>query len=150
MDSVIRFPYWLSSSRYYMSSSLFFICSVWQTGGLQKKKRHHCLWNHSFYTTKFACNANLILPEMRQVSYKFLLQKWLNFLPPQDTLNWDKSFLFISLLYMPDKVWLSFCENTVNLHFRGSIPIHCHIGFFLIWENWHFATLVRLFFLSPS
>ena len=27
---------------------------------------------------------------------------------------------------MPDKVCLSFYENTVDLHFRGSIPVHCH------------------------
>ena len=37
----------------------------------------------------------------------------------QDTSNWGKSFLFISLLYTPDKVWVSFCENMVDLKSRS-------------------------------
>ena len=52
------------------------------------------------------------------------------FLPPalytQDMSKKSKSFLSMSLLYMPDKVWLSFCKNTVNLHFCGSIVVHHH------------------------
>ena len=133
MDFEICFPddFSLHSPDYYMSSSLFFaglLClSDWQ---FAENKRCHCHWHCSFYAKKFACDTNLILPETRQVSYKFLLHKRSSLLLPalymQYTLNWGKSFLFISPLYMPDKVWLSFCENMVHLHFCSSHPIHCH------------------------
>ena len=39
----------------------------------------------------------------------------------QDTSNWGKSFLFISLLYMVDMV---------DLHIRSSIPVHSIFSIF--------------------
>ena len=41
----------------------------------ENKKKCHCYWHCSFYATKFAYNIDLVLPEMRQLSNKFLLQK---------------------------------------------------------------------------
>ena len=118
MNPVICFLYRVSST---LSTLLEVLVTFLRTSSVKlaacwKQIRRHCF----VYATKFACDTNLVSPESRQVSYKFILQKRLSwvFLPPalytQDTSNWGKSFLFISPLYTPKS------------GSRGSIPVHCH------------------------
>ena len=92
---------------------IIFLCSLCLSNRwfVENKKIPHCYWHCSFYATKFACDTNLVSPETRQVSYKFILQKRLGFLPPalymQNMLSLGKSFFFISQLYTPKSDFLS-------------------------------------------
>ena len=79
--NMICFPYRLFSSLSTLLCILItFLCLfsvklvIWR-----KQKIPLLLALLLFYAIKFACLTNLILPETRWVSYKFLFQKWLSF-----------------------------------------------------------------------
>ena len=133
MDCVIRFPYWLSSS---LSTLLYVffarsrsLCLSVKLVVCRKQKKGPIATAIASFMQQNLNATQISSRQKRDRCPIFLLQK-LFFLPPalytQYTSNWGKSFLFISPLYTPDKIWLTFCEKTVDLHLGGSILVHRH------------------------
>ena len=116
----------LHSPRYCVSSSLFFASTLCQTGGLQETKKSlllALLLQCNFFLSRQKRDRCPINSSSKNGRDFFFLPLALY---TQHTSNWGKSFLFISPLYTPDKIWLSFCRNTVDLQFRGSILVQRH------------------------
>ena len=106
MDSVIRFPYQLSSLLSTLSCILItFLRLLHLTNWWfpENKKRYHCYWHHFFYATKFACSTNLVSLETRQVCYKFLHQKRPSFFHRCKTYRTEVSHFSLYHHYTPDK-----------------------------------------------